>query len=432
VRKIATVGAQSSTASSPANEVGNGSEHEPVWESLETFARGGMQRLMQRVLEEEVDAVLGRRKSERRTDDSNPGYRNGHGRPRTLALSSGTITVQRPRVSDMEERFASRLLPLFKRRTEEVGALLPELYLHGLSFGDFDLALRGLLGDAAPLSPSSILRLKQEWQEQYDTWKRRDLSDLDIVYLWADGIYVKAGLEKDKAALLVLIGALSNGEKVILAVESGPRESSESWNAVFRDLKARGLRAPKLTIADGHLGIRAGLRSVYPTSAEQRCWNHKLRNVLDVIALKHQPEVKLKLQKIAAAETQKECEHLKREFRKSYERTHPKAVERLERDCDRMVTYYTFPQEHWTHIRTTNVVESPFAAVRLRTGAAKRFKRVENATALIWKMLLVVQQNFRKLNAPHLLAHVYAGTEYQDGISTNARAVKPVGEKAAA
>jgi putative transposase len=305
---------------------------------------------------------------------------------------------------------------------------LPELYLHGLSLGDFDLALRGLLGDAAPLSPSSILRLKAEWQEQYNGWKRRDLSELEIVYLWADGIYVKAGLEKDKAALLVLIGATSNGEKVILAVESGQRESSESWGAVLRDLKARGLRAPRLTIADGHLGIWAGLGSVYPTSAEQRCWNHKLRNVLDVIALKHQPEVKLKLQKIAAAETQKECERLKQEFRKSYERVHPKAVERLERDWDRMVTYYTFPQEHWTHIRTTNVVESPFAAVRLRTGAAKRFKKVENATALIWKMLLVVQQNFRKLNAPHLLAQVYAGTEYHDGI----RAVKPAREQLAA
>jgi putative transposase len=426
MRKIATAAAESSSSSSPA--AGPPEIEIRTWETLETFARGGIQQLLQRVLEEEVDELLGRKKSERRTEESVPGYRNGVGRPRKLALSSGTITVQRPRVSHMEEKFASRLLPLFKRRTEEVGALLPELYMHGLSLGDFDLALRGLLGDAAPLSPSSILRLKAEWQEQYNGWKRRDLSELEIVYLWADGIYVKAGLEKDKAALLVLIGATSNGEKVILAVESGQRESSESWGAVLRDLKARGLRAPRLTIADGHLGIWAGLGSVYPTSAEQRCWNHKLRNVLDVIALKHQPEVKLKLQKIAAAETQKECERLKQEFRKSYERVHPKAVERLERDWDRMVTYYTFPQEHWTHIRTTNVVESPFAAVRLRTGAAKRFKKVENATALIWKMLLVVQQNFRKLNAPHLLAQVYAGTEYHDGI----RAVKPAREQLAA
>ena len=420
MRKIATAAAESSRdVSLPGS---------PVWETLETYARGEIQQFVQRLLEEEVDELLGRKKSERRAEESSPGYRNGRGRPRKFAMSSGTITVERPRVSDMEERFASRLLPLFKRRTEEVGALLPELYLHGLSLGDFDLALRGLLGDAAPLSPSSILRLKQDWQEQYNTWKRRDLSDLDIVYLWADGIYVKAGLEKEKAALLVLIGATSNGEKVILAVESGQRESTESWSAVLRDLKARGLRSPKLTIADGHLGIWSALKNVYPASEEQRCWNHKLRNVLDVVAKKHQPEVKTRLQKIASAETQKECERLKREFRKSYERVHLKAVERLERDWERMVTYYNFPSEHWIHIRTTNVVESPFAAVRLRTGAAKRFKKVENATALIWKMLLVVQQNFRKLNAPHLLAEVYAGIEYHDGI----RAVKPAREKLAA
>ncbi len=420
MRKIATVAAESSRAASPSGS--------RTWETLEAFAREGMQQLLQRMLEEEVDELLGRRKSERRTEESAPGYRNGRGRPRKLALSNGTITVRRPRVSDMEERFASRLLPLFKRRTEEVGALLPELYLHGLSLGDFDLALRGLLGDAAPLSPSSILRLKADWQEQYNMWKRRDLSDLDIVYLWADGIYVKAGLEKEKAALLVLIGATSNGEKVILAVESGQRESTESWSSVLRDLKARGLQSPKLTIADGHLGIWSALKNVYPTSEEQRCWNHKLRNVLDVIPKKHQSEVKTRLQKIAAAETQTECERLKLEFRKSYERVHLKAVERLERDWERMVTYYSFPAEHWIHIRTTNVVESPFAAVRLRTGAAKRFKKVENATALIWKMLLVVQQNFRKLNAPHLLAEVYAGIEYHDGI----RAVNPAREKLAA
>lgn len=424
MKKIATDSAESSLVAGPPEL--------RAWETLETFARGGIQQLLQRVLEEEVDELLGRKKSERRSEESAPGYRNGHGRPRKLALSSGTITVRRPRVSDIEERFASRLLPLFTRRTEEVGALLPELYLHGLSLGDFDLALRGLLGDAAPLSPSSILRLKQEWQEQYNTWKRRDLSNLEIVYLWADGIYVKAGLEKEKAALLVLIGATSNGEKVILAVESGQRESSESWSAVLRDLKARGLSSPKLTIADGHLGIWSALGNVYPTSEEQRCWNHKLRNVLDVVPKKYQPEVKLRLQKIASAETQKKCERLKREFRKLYERVHPKAVERLERDWERMVTYYSFPSEHWTHLRTTNVVESPFAAVRLRTGAAKRFKKVENATALIWKMLLVVQQNFRKLNAPHLLAEVYAGIEYHDGMRTSAPAVKPAREQLAA
>lgn len=401
---------------------GVGSE-QPVfgtWTTLETFARGEIQRFVQRLLEEEIDELLGRKKSERRGEEEYPGYRcgyrNGYQKPRKLSLSSGTIKIKRPRVRNLEERFVSRLLPLFKRRTEEVGALLPELYLHGLSLGDFDLALRGLLGDGAPLSASSILRLKEEWQHQYSTWKRRDLSGLELVYLWADGIYVKAGLEKEKAALLVLIGALSNGEKIVIAVESGHRESSESWGALLRDLKARGLKAPKLTIADGHLGVWAALASVYPSSAEQRCWNHKMRNVLDVVSLKHQPEVKRKLQEIASSPARAECERLKLEFAREYKLVHPKAVERLERDWERMVSFYHFPAEHWKHLRTTNIVESPFAAVRLRTGAAKRFKKVENATALIWRMLLVVEQNFRKLNAPHLLSEIYAGIEYSDGI----------------
>ncbi len=192
-------------------------------------------------------------------------------------------------------------------------------------------------------------------------------------------------------------------------------------------MKARGLRAPKLTMADGHLGIWSALGSVYPTSREQRCssaalhrratdWNHKIRNVLDVVSKKRQPEVKLKLQEIASAETIKSCEALKREFVKTYAQAFPKAVERLERDWERMVTYYSFPKEPWKHIPTTTVIESPFAAVRLRTGAAKRFKNVENATALIWKTLLVAEQHFRKLNAPHLLNAIYTGTDYTDGI----------------
>jgi len=416
MRKINTSQAESSTA--------NG----PLWKTLEIYARGEIQQFVQRLLEEEVDELLGRKKSERRSEEGTSGYRNGYARARKLSLSSGTISVKRPRIRDLEERFMSRLLPLFKRQTEEVGALLPELYLHGLSLGDFELALRGLLGDGAPLSPSSILRLKTEWQQQYEAWKRRDLSELELVYLWADGIYVKAGLEKEKATLLVVIGADSSGEKVVLAVESGHRESSESWAHVLRDLKARGLASPRLTVADGHLGIWGALGAVYPSSLEQRCWNHKLRNVLDVVPLKHQPAVKTHLQQIAGAESRREAERLMCTFKKAYERVHPKAVERLERDWERMTSYYAFPKEQWKHIRTTNVIESPFAAVRLRTGAAKRFKRVENATALIWKMLLVVEQNFRKLNAPHLLAEVYAGIEYKDGI----RAVKAAREELAA
>lgn len=401
----------------------------PLWETLETYARGEIQQFVQRLLEEEVEALLGRRKSERRAATAAPpGYRNGFGKPRQLALASGTITVHRPRARDLEARFVSRVLPLFHRRTAAVGALLPELYLHGLALGDFELALRGLLGEGAPLSPSSILRLQAEWQAQYAAWGRRDLRDLPLVYLWADGLYVKAGLEDTKAALLVLIGALADGRKVVLAVESGQRESVESWAVVLRDLKARGLAAPKLAVADGHLGIWGALAQVYPTSAEQRCWNHKLRNVLDAVPEKLQPEVKTALQRIAGAESGAEAERGKRDFRRTYAPRCPKAVERLERDWDRMVAYYAFPREHWRHLRTTNVVESPFDAVRLRTSAAKRFKKVENATALIWKLLLVVEQHFRRLNAPHLCAEIYAGIAYRDGM----RVVTQSRERAAA
>src|SRR2546422_6287758 len=224
-----------------------------------------------------MEEVLGRRRYERREGvDTPPGYRNGFGKPRRLSLMSGTITVRRPRGRGLEGRCESRLLPLFKRRTEEVGRLLPELYLHGLAHGDFDLALRGLLGAAAPLSAASIARLKASWQAEYETWKRRRLDDLEPVYVWADGIYVKAGLEKDKAAMLVLIAALRDGRKVVLAVESGYRESTESWAALLRDLKARGLRAPRLVIADGHLGIWGAVTSVFPEVDEQRCWNHRI------------------------------------------------------------------------------------------------------------------------------------------------------------
>lgn len=391
----------------------------PAWETLETFARAQVQGFIQQLLEDEVAELLGRARSERRAALDTPvGSRNGHGKPRQLALMNGTITVRRPRVRDLEERFVSRLLPLFQRRTREVGALLPELYLHGLALGDFELALRGLLGDAAPLSASSLVRLKATWQAQYAAWQERDLSDMKLVYLWADGVYVKAGLDTSKAALLVLIGADADGQKTVLAVESGQRESTESWAAVLRDLKRRGLRAPKVTIADGHLGIWSGLAQIYPESAEQRCWNHKLRNVLDTVPKKHQAEVKAALQAIASADTAREARALRDEFARTYRRPHPKAVERLARDWERMMAYYAFPKEHWQHLRTTNVIESPFAAVRLRTTAAKRFRKVENATALIWKTLLVVEHHFRKLNAPQLCTAVYDNVRFHDGIRT--------------
>lgn len=388
----------------------------PGYADLETLVRSQIQDFIQGLLEEEVTALLGRAKSARREPvDAPPGWRNGHGKPRRLALTSGTITVQRPRVRGLAERVESALLPLFCRRSREVGELLPRLYLHGLALGDFELALRGMLGTAAPLSPASLERLKAEWQTEYTAWTQHRLDELEIVYVWADGLYVKAGLEESKAALLVLVGACADGRKVILAVTSGQRESKESWGAVLRDLRARGLKPWRCTIADGHLGIWAALGEQQPTAAEQRCWNHRLVNVLDAIPNKHQAAASVLLKAMPYAKTQAACEALRDQFAVRYRDVAPKAVERLQSDWERLVTFYQFPQEHWIHLRTTHVVESPFAAVRLRTTAAKRFKKVPSATALIWKLLQVAEQTFRRLNASELLPLVYTGVKYQDG-----------------
>jgi putative transposase len=407
-----------------------GEESRAEWATLEAFARQGMQGLLQRVLEEEVDELLGRGRYERRLAvDAPVGHRNGLGKPRRLSMTSGTITVRRPRVRGLEERFESRLLPAFKRRTEEVGRLLPELYLHGLAHGDFDLALRGLRGDGAPLSAPSIARLKAGWQAEYELWKTRAVAALDVVYLWVDGVYVKAGLEKEKAAMLVVLAALRDGQKVILAVESGYRESTESWAAILRDLKARGLVAPKLVIGDGHLGIWGALTSVFPEAAEQRCWNHRIVNVLDKLPLTQQAAARSLLTKIPYAETREEAERQKRAFQ-AWAAKHGQAEvgRALDRDWERMMTFYQFPREHWKHLRTSNPVESPFAAVRLRTAAAKRFKKVANATAVIWKTLLLAEKTFRRLDAPELLADVASGAVYVNGV----RAVNQREKKVAA
>lgn len=395
---------------------GTGIESRNLWDHLEEFVRGHIQQFVQRLLVEEVTMRLGRAKSERLVAvDAPEGYRNGYGKPRKLSLTCGTITVQRPRVRGLAERFVSRILPLFQRRTKQVSALLPQLYLHGLALGDFELALRGLLGEGAPLSTASLQRLKAQWQDEYTTWKQQRLETLEVVYVWADGLYVKAGLEQTKAALLVLIGALTDGRKVVLAVESGQRESKEAWGAVLRDLRTRGLKPWRCTIADGHLGIWAALAEQQPTAAEQRCWNHRLLNVLDAIPKQHQPEASTWLKTLPYAETQAACERGRDQFSRRYRTLAPKAVERLHADWERLVTFYQFPKEHWRHLRTTNVVESPFAAVRLRTTAGKRFKRVASATALIWKVLQVAEQSFRRLNAPELLPLVYAGVPFVDG-----------------
>jgi len=245
-----------------------------------------------------------------------------------------------------------------------------------------------------------------------------------VVYLWVDGVYVKAGLEKERAALLVAIAGLVDGRKEVVAVVPGYRESVESWAGVLRDLRDRGLPAPQLVIGDGHLGIWGALRNVWPEADEQRCWNHKVLNVLEQLPRTQHRVAKAKLGAVAYAPTRAEAERKRREFEAwCQQHGYGKAAETLGRDWERMVTFYRYPQEHWRHLRTVNVVESPFAALRLRTDAAKRFKKVERATAVIWKMLMVAQTRFRRLNGPELLAKVCVGVRYEDGIELTGKEV---------
>jgi putative transposase len=391
-----------------------------VWEELEGWVRVKVQEFVQRVLEDEVTELLGRGRSERRAAvDGQVGYRNGHGKPRRLTLSCGTIELRRPRVRDVEECFVSRVLPLFARRTREVNQLIPELYLHGLAQGDFDLALRGLLGEEAPVSASTVGRLKASWQVEFEAWKNRRLDELEIVYLWADGVYVKAGLEREKAAVLVVIGADADGAKHVLAISPGYRESTQSWAEVLRNLKAHGLKPPRLAVGDGNLGLWGALAEVYPEVDEQRCWNHKVVNVLDKVPKKLQGQAKLQLRAMAYADSRHEAERLKKAFESWCSKHGLKdTVRTLARDWERMLSFFSFPKAHWKHLRTTNPVESPFAALRLRTDAARRFKRVDNATAVIRKLLLLAESRFRRLDAPDLLKEVMQGVTFVDGIRT--------------
>ena len=391
----------------------------PVWDELEEWTRGRIQEWMQQLLVDEVSEFLGRTKYQRRGEEMQ-GYRNGYGKPRRLTMRSGTVTVRRPRVRDLEERFESKLLPLFTRRTEKVRDLLPELYLHGLASGDFELALRGLLGEQAALSASTVARTKERWQAEYSEWQQRRIED-EIVYLWLDGVYLKAGLEKEKAALLVAIGVKADGHKVVLAVSSGYRESTASWSALLRDLKARGMNEPRLVVGDGNLGLWSALRNIFPEAEEQRCWNHRLVNLLTQVPKQRQGEARELLTKIPYQNSARQAQQKKRVFQNwCLEHGYERAAELIDENWEQMMTFYRFPRSHWRHLRTTNVVESPFAALRLRTDAAKRFKKVANATAVVWKMLLVAEQKFRRINSPELLPAVAAGQQYHDGLPIKA------------
>ncbi|MFQ5870202.1 MAG: IS256 family transposase [Candidatus Zixiibacteriota bacterium] len=388
---------------------------ESFYECLEELARQKIQRFLQDLLEQEVTELMGREKHQRKGNlKEEKGYRNGHGKVRRFTMSMGTIEVRRPRVRNLEERFVSKVLPLFKRQTQEVRELLPELYLHGLSTGDFELALRGLLGGGAPLSATSIRRLKEKWEAEYEEWRGSPIEESELAYAWADGIYVKAGIGKEKAALLVVIGTLRDGGKRLLALEPGYRESEESWGGVLRGLKARGLKGARLIIGDGHLGLWAAVRSVFPQAQEQLCWNHKMLNVLDAVNKRDQPKARSHLRAMMYAESREEALKERNRFERTFGEK-SKTVQSVVHNWGRLTAFYDYPREHWKHLRTSNVVESPFSRVRLRTGASRRFKSPVNATCLIWKTLRIAEMSFQKLNAAHLVEKVVGGKTYRDG-----------------
>jgi transposase-like protein len=328
-------------------------------------------------------------------------------------LACGTIEVRRPRLRELEERFESRVLPFFARQSSKVRAMLPQLYLEGLALRDFERALRGLLGEGAPLSASTIARLKEYWLEQFRAWQEEPIED-ELVYVWADGIYVKAGLEKDKAAVLVVIGVSADGTKRVLAVEPGYRESTESWKEVFWGLMQRGMKVPKAVIADGGLGLWAAIRDLGWRCKEQRCWNHKLCNVRDALPQREQKRAMKLLRKIPQSESVEAAVRSRDDFLREFD-AYPKACERLLSDWERMVSFYELPKAHWRGLRTSNVVESPFQVVRLRTGAARRFKKVDNATAVLWKLLMIAEASFKRFDGADLLRDVANGQEYVDG-----------------
>jgi len=302
------------------------------------------------------------------------------------------------------------------RRSPRLEEALPVLYLRGLSTGDFEEALKVLLGpDAAGFSAATITRLLKVWQEEYQTWRKRSLEGKKYVCLWADGIYFNIRLEQDRLACLVIVGVLPDGRKEVVALEDGYRESTESWASVLRDLKRRGMAAPVLAVGDGNLGFWTALRGVYPQAKEQRCWKHKLANVLDKLPKRLQARAKEMLHEIMYAPSRESALEEIAFFAKAYQARYPKAVEALTKDQDRLLTFFDLPAEHWVHLRTTNPIESAFSTVKARTKKTKGAGSRQAGLAMAFKLLLAAEEHWRKLNAPHLVALVKAGVKFTDG-----------------
>ncbi len=390
-----------------------------IVDALDALAREGARQMLEKALLKEVAEHLGRDPWER--SDDFRGNRNGRARKRTVAIGTWAVPVQPPRVADVPEgmpKFRSKVLPPRTRMSMETQRLFARLYLEGLSTGDFEPVFRQLLGETAPLSPNTIVRLKGEWEDEYKAWRARPLKDDYFVYVWMDGIYIGAGIEKEKSCLLTLVGARSDGTKELIAMELGYRESEASWSDVFRSLRDRGMRCPVLFIGDGNLGAWKALGDIYPDAGRQRCLNHRATNILDKLPKRMEVETQGKLSELYNAPTRAEAERVRDELVDwlRQERQTP-ASDTVLRDWDDFVTFYDFPSDHWIHLKTTNPIESVFAGVRLRTDAAKRMRQRENALFLVYKIVRRLSFSWRALNGgPNLMAMVVAGEVFKDGV----------------
>jgi putative transposase len=381
-------------------------------------------------LRAEADAFVAQHAEEILPDGRQRVVRHGYGPERSVQTGIGALDVQRPKVrdratdvpTDQKIRFTSAILPKWARRSRSLDALLPVLYLRGISTGDFQEALAAILGKDAPnLSPGVISRLTGEWQRDYDRWQRGDLSARRYVYIWADGVYLQARMEPQAECMLVILGATPEGKKELVGFQVGLRESAQSWRELLVDIKARGLSVPpEIAVGDGAMGFWKALDEVFPDTRHQRCWTHKIANVLNKFPKSMQPTVKADLREIWQAETRATAETAMNTFSEKYGAKYEKAVTCLTKDREALLAFYDFPGEHWDHLRTGNPIESVFATVRHRTVRTKGALSQKTAKLMVFKIIQAAAKTWRRLKGANQLPLVIDGVTFTDGVAESA------------
>src|SRR6266498_383889 len=403
---------------------------------LDALVREGARRMLLAALRAEVDEYVSQHVDHRDEAGHALVVRNGVADPRTVTTAAGELEIQVPRVHDRREgrRFTSAILPPWARRSPKVSEVLPVLYLRGISTKDFEPALAEFFGSEAGLSASTIQRLTREWTAEVAGFRQRDLSQVDYVYLWADGVHFNIRLEHERLCCLVLIGVRADGHKELVAVGDGYRESTESWSELLRDFKRRGMRAPVLAIGDGALGFWGALREVFPEAREGRCWFHKTANVLAALPKSAHPGAKKALAEIWGAEDKDHALVAVKAFEAAYGAKFPKAVAKITGDLDQLLAFYDYPAEHWVHLRTTNPIESTFATVRHRSKITKGPGSRAAGLAMAFKLIEAAQDRWRAVNAPLLVALVRAGARVDKGrlVERHTTTTTGVGAEAAA